>query len=458
MAAIRLKISVSGIRGVVGETLSPRLLCRFAQAFGSYVGPGRVLVGRDTRPSGPMVAHAVLGGLMSTGCEPIDAGICPIPALQYRCAMRRDVCGAIAITASHNPVEWNALKLLSADGLFLSHSEANELLDIYHEQNFARVTGEAVPQPGYDEGSIDAHLEAVLEEVDVELIRRAKLRVAVDCVNGAGAEVTPKLLSRLGCKVIRLACQPSGLFPRPPEPLPENLDALCERARDGDVDVGFAQDADADRLAVVDENGRALDGDVMLAILVELVLRREPGPVVVNLSTSHLIDHIAGRYGVPVIRTPVGEANVVEAIEATRAVVGGEGSGGLIYPRIHACRDSFIGMALLLEHLARRGRTVAQLADALPARVMSKERLPIPPALARKVLRELRRQLTDGQLDLRDGIKASFREGWVHIRMSNTEPVMRVIVEAASSVEADALRLRVVDIVRQCTGQANPAG
>ena len=449
MPSIRLKISISGVRGVVGETLTPRLLCEFAQAFGSYVGPGRVLVGRDTRPSGAMVTHAVNAGLMSTGCQPIDLGIAPIPSIQYRCASRTDVCGAIAVTASHNPAEWNALKLLSGDGFFLNRSEATELLDIYHQGAFRRVAGGDVLQPDFDETSIEAHIDAVLEQVDVEAIRHAQLRVAVDCVNGAGAEATPLLLSRLGCQITRINCQPSGHFPRPPEPRPENLGRLQETVRENGVHIGFAQDADADRLAVVDETGRALEGDVMLTLLVDMVLRRKRGPVVVNLSTSRLIEHVARAHGAPVIRTPVGEANVVEVILATSAVVGGEGSGGLIYPGIHPCRDSFIGMALVLEYLARGEGKISELVDQLPARVMIKEALHLPTTRARRLLRELPDRFADAKLNTKDGVKATWNEGWVHVRASNTEPIVRIIVEADDEESANKLKQKVVDIVRE---------
>ena len=441
---MRLKISVSGVRGVVGETLTPRLLAGFAQAFGTYVDQGRVLVGRDTRVSGPMVTDAVLAGLLATGCTPVDLGVVPIPALMLRCARRSDVQGGIAITASHNPAEWNALKLLSGSGLFLNHLQANALLDIYHQGTFRRVSGQDVPRTEYDENAVEAHLDAVLSEVDVGAIRRAGLAVAVDCVNGAGAEATPRLLSRLGCKVARIGCQPSGHFHRPPEPIPDNLTQLCQVVEEhADLQAGFAQDADADRLALVDGSGRALTGDEMLAVLVDLVLRRRKGPVVVNLSTSSLVDWVAERHGVEVIRTPVGEANVVEAILGHDAVVGGESSGGLIFPDIHTCRDSFIGMALVLEYLARDELTVAELSDRLPRLSMLRGKLPLSSTGARRLMARLRDALSDGDLDLRDGVKAHYGKSWVHVRPSNTEPIVRVIVEAPDKSRARDLWARV---------------
>jgi phosphomannomutase len=444
MSALRLKISVSGVRGVVGETLTPQLLCRFAQAFGSYVGPGKVLVGRDTRPSGVMVASATFAGLMATDCQPIDLGITPIPAIQHRAARRTDVCGAIAITASHNPAEWNALKLLSNDGFFLSGLQANELLDIYHQGTFRKAEASDIPAPGLDDKAITSHLDAVCAQVDVEAIRRARIKLAIDCVNGAGAVATPTLLERLGCEVIRLGCEPTGIFTRPPEPVPENLTELRQTVETTDALIGLAQDADADRLAVIDELGRALEGDVMLAILIELALRRKLGPVVVNLSTSNLIDHVAARHGVPVTRSPVGEANVVGAMQAVNAVVGGEGSGGLIYPEVHACRDSFVGMALLLDHIAAGG-SVAELVDQLPPRVRIQTKRPMPGAMARRVIFKLRETLADAELDLRDGLKATWPSSWVHVRPSNTEPVLRVMVEAEDRAAAEWLLRRVTE-------------
>lgn len=448
-AAIRLKIGISGVRGVVGETLTPRLLCRFAQAFGTYLGEGEVLVGRDTRVSGPMVQHAVFAGLLSTGCAPVDLGVLPIPALMHRCATRGDARGAIAITASHNPAEWNALKLLSGRGLFLSQLQARELLDLYNQGTFRQQDGLAIPAPGYDEGAVDAHLDAVLAEVDVSAIRRAALRVAVDCVNGAAAEVSPRFLERLGCQVIPLHCQPSGLFPRPPEPLPEHLGALREAVVREAAAVGFAQDADADRLAVVDETGAALEGDVTLALLVESALARRVGPVVVNLSTSRLIEAVAGRRGALVLRTPVGEANVVEAMLAAGAVVGGEGSGGLIYPAVHACRDSFIAMALVLEDLALRGEPLSARVAALPPRAMRHTRLEVRTSGIGRLLATARAQLGDGaEVDLRDGLRLTWPDRWLHLRPSNTEPIVRLVVEADDGAQAEALRERVLALVR----------
>jgi phosphomannomutase len=448
MTAIRLKIGISGVRGVVGETLTPRLLCRFAQAFGSYLGEGEVLVGRDTRVSGPMVQHAVFAGLLSTGCAPIDLGVVPIPALMRRCATRGDARGAIAITASHNPAEWNALKLISGRGLFLSPLQAKELLDLYNQGTFRELDGREIPAPSYDEGAIEAHLDAVLAEVDVATIRHAALRVAVDCVNGAAAEVSPRFLERLGCQVIPLFCQPSGIFPRPPEPLPEHLGALREAVLREDAAIGFAQDADADRLAVVDEQGRALEGDLTLALLTETALERRCGPVVVNLSTSRLIEQVAARHGATVIRTPVGEANVVGAMLASGAVVGGEGSGGLIYPAVHACRDSFIAMALMLEDLARRRAPLSERVAALPPRAMRHSRLEVSTSRIRGLLAEARSRLGAGaEVDLRDGLRLTWPDRWLHLRPSNTEPILRLVVEADDGERADALREQVLALL-----------
>ena len=444
MGSLRLKISVSGVRGVVGETLTPQLLSRFCQAYGTYVGQGKVLIGRDTRPSGAMVLQAVCAGLMSTGCRPVDMGIAPIPAIQHRAANRDDVRGAIAITASHNPAEWNALKLLSWEGLFLSTLEANELLDIYHQGAFFRAPGDLRVGLDIDDGGVDAHLDAVVAQVDAEAIRAAGLLVAVDCVNGAGAVATPQLLEgRLGCRLERIGCEPSGLFGRPPEPLPQNLTELRQRVLSSGATLGLAQDADADRLAVIDELGRPLEGDQMLALLVDLALRRCPGPVVVNLSTSNLIEHVAQAHGVEVFRTPVGEANVVAGMQRHGAVVGGEGSGGLIFPAVHHCRDSFAGMALLLEFVARGG-SVARFVDELPPRVRLAGRLPLPAAVPRGVLFQLRDTFGDADLDMRDGLKASWPDRWIHVRASNTEPILRVMVEAKDPAAAEALHQRVV--------------
>ena len=347
-----LKIGVSGIRGVVGPFLTPQLARAFAQAFGTYVGGGRVVVGRDTRATGPMLQHAVHCGLLAAGCEVIDVGVLPTPTIQlYTGAI--GARGGLAITASHNPPEYNALKLFNASGLFFNHYERGELLDIYHQSAFREATDICAVHHEHS-APIRGHFDRVLQQVDVERIRARKFRVALDAVNGAGSVMTPRFLrDELGCELHAISIDPEKPFPRIAEPRPDTLVELSRLVVENKCDIGFGQDPDGDRLAVADEAGRVLDNDDVLAVAVDAVLARRKGPVVVNLTTSMVIDDIAAAHGVPVLRTPVGEANVVEGMLASNAVIGGEGgNGGVIFPAVQHCRDSYAGMALWLDRLA----------------------------------------------------------------------------------------------------------
>lgn len=448
-----LKISISGVRGIVGEALTPMLLSRFAQAFASYCDGGPVLLGRDTRRSGPMGCQAVIAGLLAGGCRVLDAGIVPTPTVQYN-VPRRGCAGGIIVTASHNPEEWNALKLVSADGRFLSPLQAEELLDIYHQEEprGAEPPGWRV-EPLTD--AVDRHLDGLLALIEVEAVRRRRFRVAVDGVNGAGSVMTPRLLDALGCELVALNLTPGGGFPHTPEPLPEHLTELTDRVARGDCDLGFAQDPDADRLALVDQTGDCLGGEYALALAVKHVLDRNPGGrVAVNLSTSRAIDDVAAVTGAEVHRSPIGEINVILEMLRREAVIGGEGNGGVIWPALHHARDSFAGMALILEHLATTGRTVTEALAGVGRYVMLRRRVPRPP------LREVGRMtaalqrhyeaVTEARVDTRDGVRVDLPDGWVHLRASNTEPILRL--QAESHDEATAARL--IDAVAAVAGLA----
>jgi len=311
-----LKISISGVRGIVGESLTPGLLTRFAQAFGTYVGQGRVVIGRDTRSSGEMARQAVVSGLLSAGCRIVDLGVCPTPTVQLT-VRRLGAPGGIAITASHNPPEWNALKFVGSDGLFLDGGRGRELLDIYHQGDYARVGGpemrpvESMPQ------AVNEHVHAVVQTLGPLARTARKPRVVIDSCDGAGSTSAPQMLEALGAEVIGINVTPDGRFPRPAEPLPENLGALCRAIHENHADVGFAQDMDADRLAVVSEQAEPIGEERTLVLATQFVLSRTPGPVVTNLATTHALEAVAARFGCKVYRTPVGEANVAKAMEAS---------------------------------------------------------------------------------------------------------------------------------------------
>jgi phosphomannomutase len=430
-----LKISISGVRGVIGDSLTPAMLTRFAQAFGTYIGSGTVVIGRDPRTSGEMVKQAVIAGLLSSGCRVCDIGMCPVPTIQLL-VRRHHAQGGIAITASHNPAEWNALKFVGADGLFLDSGQAREMLDIYHQGEYTKVAG--AEMRGVDEisGATDLHLKTILDALGPLPQGEKQLRVVLDSCNGAGSFVGPKLLAALGAEVIPINVTPNGLFPRPAEPVPENLGDLCAAVKEHQADIGFAQDMDADRLAIVSEQGVPIGEDYTLVLATLYVLGKEPGAVVANLSTTIALEDVARRFGCPIFLTKIGEVNVTEAMQKENAVIGGEGNGGVIYPRINFARDSLVGMALVLHLLAQTGKTVTELLDELPKYRMIKEKLVCPSDKIAAVLRMLRQEYADYPIDTRDGVKVMLPHAWFLVRGSNTEPIIRVVAEAASEAQA----------------------
>jgi phosphomannomutase len=443
-----LKISISGVRGIVGDTLTPQLLTAFAGAFGTYLGRGPILVGRDTRQSGEMVGNAVFAGLLAAGCEPVDLGICPVPSIQIRAAEVRS-SGAIAITASHNPAQWNALKFINAEGLFLNAYQADELLDIYHQRSFTLVPSSEIRNVRRDSQAIPCHIQRLLRYFDADLLRRARLKVVLDSCNGAGSLAAPQFLRALGCRVIELHTTPNGIFPRDPEPIPENLTVLRKAVVRHRADVGFAQDADADRLAVIDPLGNPIGEDYTLALATLFVLEKHPGPVVTNLSTTRAIDDIAESLSCPVIRTRIGEANVVEEMIHAGAVVGGEGNGGVILPEIHYCRDSMSGMGAVLQLMAERRKALPQILEQIPRYFMVKQKVDLSPDRVSQLLESLERRLAGAGKTKLDGLKLFWPDACLHVRASNTEPVVRIVAEAKSRRRARVLVRETLDLIAE---------
>ncbi len=437
-----LKISISGVRGVIGDSLSPTLLTRFSQAFGTYTGAGTIVIGRDPRTSGEMVKQAVIAGLISSGCRVLDIGICPVPTVQLLVRLRR-AHGGIAITASHNPAEWNALKFIGPDGLFLDSGQAREMLDIYHQGDYTKVTGAEMRQVEATDGATDAHIEAIMERLGTLPKAKKPLRVVLDSCNGAGSLVGPKLLAALGAEVFSINVTPDGTFPRPAEPLPEHLGDLCAAVKTHKADIGFAQDMDADRLAVVSDKGLAIGEDYTLVLATLYVLGREPGPVVANLATSSAVEDVTKTFSCPFFASKIGEANVTAEMQRHHAVIGGEGNGGVIYPRINFARDSLVGMALILHLLAEKKLPVSQLLESVPHYSIVKEKLVCPANESPRILKMIRNDYASFCLDARDGIKVTLPDGWFLVRPSNTEPVIRVVAEASHEQQAKDLVARV---------------
>jgi phosphomannomutase len=436
----QLMAGVSGVRGVVGEGLTPEVLLRYSAVFASTLGPGPVVLGRDSRPTGEALRHAVLAGLLGAGRTVLDVGIVPTPTVQLEVERHR-AAGGIALTASHNPVEWNALKFVGPAGRFLSPAEAAAFLArVGDPPGWSRWDGVGSLRPVHD--AIEHHVERILELDEVRPLREGKprLRVIVDAVHGAGGAVARLLLERLGLDPTVLFEEPTGLFPRPPEPLAENLGILAGEVRRQGADLGMAFDPDVDRLSLVDETGRALGEECTLALAADHVLSVKPGPVVTNLSTSARLDAVAARHGATVIRTPVGEANVVEGIIEAGARIGGEGNGGVILPALHLGRDAPAALALVLAGMAAGKTSLGAWAATLPDLHMVKVKLPLagePDWDA--VKRAMLGVIPEGREDRRDGLWMGGKGEWVHLRKSGTEPILRVIAEGATPERAAAL-------------------
>jgi len=400
-----------------------------------------VVVGRDTRTSGEMVKHAVLSGLLSAGCRIVDVGICATPSAAMMIP-HLSADGGVVISASHNAAEWNALKFFRPDGVYLNDEQGRQLLDIYYQGDFHQVDWNGVREVTEDPHAVDRHVEQVLEHVDVRGLRRRKFAVALDCCNGAGVEVATRFLEQLNCRVIPLYCEPNGRFPRTPEPTREHVRALTRVARDNGADIGFALDPDADRVAFVSGEGKYVGEEYSLALCARYVLGHTPGPVVVNVSTSRMVEDVAAEHGCPVHRVPVGEVNVADRMREIDAVIGGEGNGGIIFPAVHYGRDSIVGMGLILQYMLERGRSLAELVDEVPAYTMVKSKVDLAcDRLAfAGILRDLEAQAGTASVDRSDGLKLQWAgDGWVHLRASNTEPVVRIISEARTPTRARRL-------------------
>jgi phosphomannomutase len=435
-----LKIGISGVRGVVGETFTPELAVALAQAFGTYLDSGRILVCRDTRSSGPMVHAAVLSGLLAAGCEVIDLNVCPTPSLQLAVPWL-GAEGGISITAGHNPEPWNALKFVRADGLYLNAIQADELLDIYHQGEFAKATWERIQSHVERVDAVSHHLEILSRAFDVESIRARRLRVAVDCCNSSCSLLSPRWLIALGCEVLATNDDPASPFPHAPEPGPQTMAQLRAVVLAGRAAVGFAHDADGERLGLVTETGEILSEEATLCIAAEIQLRQKVGVVVTNISTSLGVERVAMRHGASVLRTPVGQAFISEAMIEASAVIGGEGSGGVIVPRVQWTHDSAAAVGLILEHMAQTGETVSELAAFLPRFQMLKYNLPVEPDRIHSLLQRMRDEMEKEKLDYdeTDGLKISWPDGWAHVRVSNTESMIRIIAESEDPSRAQEL-------------------
>jgi len=441
-----LMVSVSGVRGKVGEGLTPEVVAHFAAAFGAWAssqGKSRtVIVGRDSRVSGPMFQRVVLSALQSVGVTVIDIGLTTTPSCQLAVEFHH-AAGGLMISASHNPIEWNALKMIGSAGLFLDAQQGAAMRALM-EIGPPRATWDKLGAIEIDNLAIARHIDRVLALpfIDVEKIRRRRFKVALDTCRGAGAVVMPQLLDRLGCVVTAINLEPDGRFPHPPEPIPENLRDLEQLVLSAKADIGLAVDPDVDRLALVSEEGRAIGEDYTLALAAKLVLRHRKGPVVINLSTSRVVDDVAKAAGAPVIRAPVGEVNVATRMRTERAAIGGEGNGGVILAELHLGRDAPLGAAIILQLLIEEGRQLSAIVRDHPSYVIVKDKLDRPDASLDTVYDALRRAFPGAEADTQDGLRLAWPDRWVHVRPSGTEPIVRVIAEAPTAADARELVAR----------------
>ena len=431
----QLIISVSGMRGIIGQNLSASIATEYGCAFGEFLkrkkttGKQSVCIGTDSRPSGLMLKAAVTAGLTSVGIDVIDLGLVSTPGVGV--SLREIGCaGGIIITASHNPIQYNGIKLLLDNGMAPPPESAEQIKKNFFEKNFNYIDSATCGKVTFDNKADERHIEKVLSIVDEQIIASKKFKVALDSVNGAGGPVTKKLLSRLGCEVFAINDEPTGIFAHTPEPTVENLRDFCAVVKEKSAEIGFAQDPDADRLAVVDENGNYPGEEYTLALAAKYVLSKKAGSAAANLSTSRMIDDIAAETGSKVYRTPVGEANVAKAMLEHNCIIGGEGNGGVIDLRVGPIRDRLTGIALILQMMAQTGKTISQLTGEISRYYMIKEKFTADKKQAKKILDEAKKIFSHARLNSSDGYRFDFDDGWLHIRSSNTEPVVRVIAEA----------------------------
>lgn len=458
--------SISGIRGTIGgktgEGLNPLDIVKFTAAYASFIrksttkNSNTIVVGRDARISGPMVNDIVVGTLTGMGFDVVNIGLATTPTTELA-VVWENACGGIILTASHNPKQWNALKLLNEKGEFLSDAEGKEVLAIAEKEAFTFAEVDNLGHEYKNETYTRRHIDSVLalDLVDVDAIRKANFTVAVDAVNSVGGIVIPKLLKALGVKnVVELNCTPTGQFAHTPEPIPENLTQISDLMKTGCADVGFVVDPDVDRLAIVMENGEMFVEEYTLVSIADYVLSKTPGTTVSNLSSSRALRDVTERHGCTYTASAVGEVNVVTQMKRTGAVIGGEGNGGVIYPASHYGRDALVGVALFLSLLAHKGKKVSELKKEYPQYEIAKNKIQLTPDInVDAILDAIKKKYANEKITTIDGVKIDFPDYWVHLRKSNTEPIIRIYSEAKNMEQANAIAREIKNVVSEITGK-----
>ncbi|MEQ8523561.1 phosphoglucosamine mutase [Gracilimonas sp.] len=447
-----LMISVSGIRGIFGTDLTPQNLTRFTAAYGTWLKGGTVVLGRDSRVTGKICEDIIAATLASVGCDVIKVGIVPTPTVAMG-VLKHKAAGGIIISASHNPAQWNALKLLNNKSEFLDADQGNEVIRISESEQFEYQPYDKIGVIREDKELLDHHIEKILElpYINAEEIAAKNFSVAVDAVNGAGSEAIPKLLEKLGVKTVhKIHCTPNGLFPHNPEPLPEHLTEICELVKESKADLGVVTDPDADRLALVDETGKLFGEEYTQAAAFDFILSKKAGSCATNLSSSRISDDVAREYDQICHRSAVGEINVVKVMQEQNAVIGGEGNGGVISPDLHYGRDALVGIAMVLQLLTEKDMSSSEYRATLPDYYMSKNKIQLDELGkdADEVLEMVKNHFSSLEPNTVDGVKVDFAEGWVHLRKSNTEPIIRIYSEGKSPEAAKAFAGKIFDLLK----------
>lgn len=452
--------SISGIRGTIGgkvdQALTPIDAVKFAAAFGTWVkeksGKSKIIIGRDARPSGEMISNLVTSTLIGLGIDVVDLGLSTTPTVEIA-VPAENAGGGIILTASHNPVQWNALKLLNEKGEFISGDDGKEVLEIAENDAYSFAEVKDLGKITHDDTYIAKHIEMVinLPLVDVEAIRSANFRVVIDCVNSTGGISLPSLLKALGVEhVEELYCEPNGQFPHNPEPLPEHLTKICSTLENGNYDLGIVVDPDVDRLALVSEDGSTFGEEYTLVAVADYVLSQTKGNTVSNLSSTRALRDVTEKHGANYEAAAVGEVNVVTKMKETNAIIGGEGNGGIIYPELHYGRDALVGIALFLTHLAKFGQPVSRLRASYPNYYISKNKIDLSPEIdVDKVLSTIAEKYKNQPVNTIDGVKIEFDKEWVHLRKSNTEPIIRIYAESESQATAEHLAQKIISDIKE---------
>ncbi len=443
-----LKIGISGVRGIVGDTLTPELIMDFASAFGTYFNSKKVLLGRDTRISGPMLHSATTSALLAAGCDVIDLGICPAPILQYM-VKKLKAAGAISISAGHNDANWNALTFINQEGTYLNSYQGEEVLDIYHLEKFKKVSTAKLGKVTTHTDYLDTYFDKLTKFLNRGAIKKATFKVVIDACNGGGAGIVDAFCKRLGCDLIPVNNEPTGYFPHDPEPRPRNASEVASITKIMKADVGFLLNSDVSRISIVAEDGETLSEEYTLPLIAGYYLRKQPGTIITNYSTSRMIEDISRCHECDVIKTKVGQSDCIQTMIEEDGVMAGEGSGSVAIRDFHPAFDGFLAMGMILEMMAVRTQKISEMVKELPKYHIIKEKIYCPPVKAHSIVSEIKKLYASQEISTIDGIKIEWEDGWIHIRASATEPMIRIISESQSKDKAQDRLDKAANLISQ---------